>query len=233
MNHTVTTTTTDPHQHLADLQARIAAGDTKITAAQLADARAAAELAELQTVSAERRAADQAAAEREELQQQFRADLDTQLAHIDDVRTAYSEAVTALASLNDSIRTWQHHRGQLTQRGHALGLADEATATLPDLSTRDWVTVANDEAHGKFDPAPRRKIQVGTISSSSTSAHPHVLHDANARARIEQHNYDTEAARIARIQQRETDKADERQRIANAHAAVLEHFEQRDQQDDR
>lgn len=106
----MTATDTDPRQELAALEARILAGDETVTAAALQKARAAVDLAELQDSAAQRRAAEQAAAERAETEAKYRAELDAQLAQLAEIQAAYAAAVESLRTLNRHVDTWQHRR---------------------------------------------------------------------------------------------------------------------------
>jgi hypothetical protein len=220
-------TTNAARQELADLEAKILDGDTTVTAAALQKARAAVEFAELQHAADDRRAATQAAADRQATEQDHRTQVADQAAKLTTVQAAYTAAVDALRSLNHAVDAWQDNRHRLIRRGSELGLTDAAD-TLVDLTRRDWVSIANDEAHGRFDHGPRRKVFVGAATGAAF-AQPHVLHDENARQRIQSANEAEQAERTQRLQRRQAEKTEERNRAQAARKATLAAFEQRDQ----
>lgn len=181
---------TDPTPTLAYLEERVRAGDTTITAQDLAQAREAEHLAGLRREADERAqtAADEAAhaAAVEKLREDHAKLQDGQSAA---ARKAYAELVRASAKLIDELAKFEPKRRSVSDRAMDLGVpiqCDEA-ARIPAQPTSAYLKHAIDEASGKY-------------WATGNGAAPHALHSDDVVAEYEvrrQEALDAQAAREA------------------------------------
>lgn len=148
--------TTDPSTPptLAELEERVRNGDTTITAADLAQAREAENLASLHQEAARRAQEATDAREYEAAVEQVTADYEKLRGDgSSKVRTAYAKAVTAIANLTDALNEITDKRDALRDRANILGVLGGQFQDLfrvPALPTDTYLQVAIREARGEY-----------------------------------------------------------------------------------
>lgn len=141
--------TIDPHDALQRLEDAVRDGDRTITATDLADARAAAELADLHA-DADRRHAERVAGEAlEATRAQIRSEHLGPLAErLNGLRTDYRSTVNAIRHLGTNIDAYNTARNTAVQLSRQLGIGTETDAT-PIISKDDAIRrVVNEAQHG-------------------------------------------------------------------------------------
>jgi hypothetical protein len=202
----VTTTNVDnPRQQLAELEQRVLDGDESVTAAALAKARDAAQLADLHDAAARRQADRDTAALRQATEDALRAEIRSHADRLPSLRRAYATTVDALRDLSDQITDWQETRRTLEQQAKPLGLAADVDVALPDLNGRDWVAVAHDEAVGRYQRGPATRLHDGGLRTAPVRFH--ILHDAKTRERITRDDEARAEARAERHRERELERS--------------------------
>src|SRR5215211_6089793 len=93
----------DPRQHLAELKARLVAGDPSVTAAAWQKVATAAEFAEVQAAAATVRAEAEAEAQRQAEEDRFRTELTVAARSLRTVQSTFAAAVDALRALKDEV----------------------------------------------------------------------------------------------------------------------------------
>lgn len=211
------TTDIDPHQALAAIERQILDGDTTVSAAALQKARAAAEFADLAAAGERRRAHLAADEARRAAEDGLRADIAAASDDLSRMRGAYGRLVESLRSFEAEAKAWGERRGELSRRAKAMGL-DADVDVLPDLSRRDWVKTAADEAAGRYGTTSKT-FTVGALTASRWRVHE--LHDAAARRRID-------AEQVAHLERAgaATRERDERQQAERDATAALQKAQQ-------
>lgn len=155
------TETTNPNaaEHLAALEERVRDGDTTVTAKELADAHAMAELARLTTEAAQRVARVEAEASLDRDRAEFRSGpfADTlQRLHL--IQATYAKAVATSTALQEQIEGYRSARNAARSEARRLGLTEEFDDAVPGISRDAALERVHDDARGRhrliagFDP---------------------------------------------------------------------------------
>ncbi|MFJ2665634.1 hypothetical protein ACIO14_14895 [Nocardia fluminea] len=180
---------------LEELKARVIAGDAKVKPADLANARAADELAVLKAQSDAREAKETAAAEHAAKVAEFLTDYEEFMTtDLDPLREAYAALVVAVADLHTLVEDHRKKQSEIKARAAGLGLHNHPRtgapmphhAPVPEDAERwrkqyvneDYIKLAMEEGKRGFVPSrgkasthvlhtPERREELRSISSSA------------------------------------------------------------------
>lgn len=161
---------------LAQLEERVRAGDTSITAQQLAEAREADHLASLRQEADERaQAATQAAEHKAAVEQLAKDYAELQDADSAPAREAYADLVQSSKTLLDRLAEFDTKRRAVTDKAMELGVALQChdQFRIPSQPAGAYLKHAADEASGRY-------------WATGNGASPHALHSNKLVAKYEE-----------------------------------------------
>ncbi|MEV0343657.1 hypothetical protein AB0H49_32055 [Nocardia sp. NPDC050713] len=159
-----------------ELKARVIAGDSKVTPKQLAEGRAADELAEFLALSDKRESEEREARERKEAQDAFIAGEyeDFMTTDLDPLREAYADAVRAIAKLYTLAQERRRAQSEIRRKAAKLELIQAVYG--PSASAPHRVPVPDDRKRWMEQYIAGDYVKRAVLEGEGRQLRGHVLH---------------------------------------------------------